>query len=102
MTAFNINNHATVRLTDYGRQVLATYIAGELDGLTRLYQRTCPDTWQVEVDKMATYFRAEFAVDDDGSVTQQFWKLMHIFRGEFHMGSRGCFEDNEIRIEETP
>ena len=102
MTTFNVNDYATVRLTPYGRQVLDKYIDGELAGLTRHFLRTCPESWRAEVEKMATHFQQQYAVAEDGSFTDQFWQIAHIFRGEFHMGSPGVFENGEIQIERKP
>jgi|SaaInlStandDraft_3_1057020.scaffolds.fasta_scaffold234821_1 hypothetical protein len=84
-TDFNMNDQATVQLTDYGRSV------------HRLWYVILFDSVDVDFGFEEKYSAYEKEIKD-GFLTTELWRIMQMFGTKHYMGNKNCFVDNKISI----
>ncbi len=76
----NINDRATIYLTEYGEQILDNY---------RLKKER-----ETHID-----LKSILSYDKSGKFSSELWNVMSIFGEHFFNGAKQIFQDNEINIE---
>lgn len=94
----NINVHAYVRLTDYGRAVFHAHHAHA--ALDIAFNDAFPRPNATPLIDSHEFLAMK--TTPDGWVQFMFWELMHIFGDAMYIGNtNNTFENNNIRLEES-